>query len=117
MYDADGEITRGQFHFLFPNTAINVMPGKPNLSIGPIVPLAPERTYRYLDYFFSAEVDDEWIADYIALDDQVGAEDRILVERVQAGMGSGVVDHGVLLARSERLIAEFQTLLTDALAS
>jgi phenylpropionate dioxygenase-like ring-hydroxylating dioxygenase large terminal subunit len=117
VYDADGEITRGQFHFLFPNTAINVMPGKPNLSIGPIVPLAAERTYRYLDYFFGADVDDGWIADYVALDDQVGAEDRVLVERVQAGMGSGAVEHGVLLARSERLIAEFQSLLTDALAS
>ena len=34
-----GEIARGQFHFLFPNTAINVMPGRPNLSIGPIIPL------------------------------------------------------------------------------
>ena len=117
VYDADGEITRGQFHFLFPNTAINVMPGKPNLSIGPIVPLAAERTYRYLDYFFGADVDDEWIADYVALDNQVGAEDRVLVERVQAGMGAGAIEHGVLLARSERLIAEFQSLLTDALAS
>jgi len=93
------------------------MPGKPNLSIGPIVPLAAERTYRYLDYFFGADVDDEWIADYVALDDQVGAEDRVLVERVQAGMGAGAVEHGVLLARSERLIAAFQSLLTDALAS
>ena len=117
VYDADGEIARGQFHFLFPNTTINVMPGKPNLSIGPIIPHAPGRTYRYLDYFFGAEVDDEWIADYIALDDQVGAEDRVLVERVHAGMAAGAVEHGVLLARSEQLLAEFQSLLTDALAS
>ena len=40
-----------------------------------------------------------------------------LIERVQAGMVAGAVEHGVLLARSERLIAEFQSLLTDALAS
>jgi hypothetical protein len=93
------------------------MPGKPNLSIGPIIPHAPGQTYRYLDYFFGADVDDEWIADYIALDDQVGAEDRVLVERVHAGMAAGAVEHGVLLARSEQLLAEFQTLLTDALAS
>ena len=117
VYDADGEIARGQFHFLFPNTAINVMPGKLNLSIGPIVPLAVERTHRYLDYFFGAEVDDAWVADYIALDNQVGAEDRVLVERVQAGMGAGAMEHGVLLARSEQLIAGFQSLLTDALGS
>jgi choline monooxygenase len=117
VYDATGEIARGQFHLLFPNTVLNVMPGKLNLSIGPIVPLAAERTHRYLDYFFGAHVDEEWIADYVALDDQVGVEDRILVERVQSGMGAGAVEHGVLLARSERLIAEFQSHLTDALAS
>ena len=46
--------------------------GKPNLSIGPIVPLAPDRTYRFLDYFFGADVDDEWIAELLAFDDQVG---------------------------------------------
>ncbi len=117
VYDATGEIARGQFHLLFPNTVVNVMPGKPNLTIGPVVPLAPGRTRRYLDYFFGADADDEWIADYIALDNQVGAEDRVLVERVQLGVGAGAVEHGVLLARSERLIADFQSQLTDALAS
>ena len=51
VYDAAGEVERGQFHFLFPSTVVNVMPGRPNLSIGPIVPRSPERTYRFLDYF------------------------------------------------------------------
>jgi phenylpropionate dioxygenase-like ring-hydroxylating dioxygenase large terminal subunit len=117
VYDATGEIVQGQFHFLFPNTAINVMPGRPNLSIGPIVPLAAGRTYRCLDYFFGADADDEWIADYVALDDQVGAEDRDLVERVQAGMAAGALEHGVLLGRSEQLIAAFQSLVAGALGS
>ena len=30
------------------------LPGEPNLSIGPIVPASPERTDRFLDYFFGA---------------------------------------------------------------
>jgi len=115
VYDASGEIARGQFHFLFPNTTINVMPGRPNLSIGPIVPLDAGRTYRYLDYFFAPGTDAAWIDDYTALDNQVGAEDRMLVERVHAGMRAGVVDHGALLPVSERLIAEFQSLVTAAL--
>ena len=38
VYDATGEIERGQFHLLFPNTVVNVMPGRPNLSIGPVLP-------------------------------------------------------------------------------
>jgi phenylpropionate dioxygenase-like ring-hydroxylating dioxygenase large terminal subunit len=116
VYDATGEIARGQFHFLFPSTTINVMPGRPNLSIGPILPRGPERALRYLDYFFAGDVDEEWLADFDTLDAQVGAEDRVLVERVQRGLRNGVVDSGVLLPRSESLIAHFQALVAEALA-
>jgi len=116
VYDATGEIGRGQFHFLFPNTTVNVMPGRPNISIGPIVPLNADRTYRHLDYFFAPGTDQAWIDDYMALDSEVGGEDRDLVERVHAGMRAGAVDHGVLLPASERLIAEFQNLVTAALS-
>ena len=115
VYDASGEVERGQFHLLFPNTLINVMPGRPNLSIGPVLPLAPERTSRYLDYFFAAGVDEEWKRDYLALDDVVGSEDRVLVERVQAGIRSHALPHGRLLPESERLIAHFQAFVVDAL--
>ena len=51
------ELPRAQFHFLWPNLGINIFPGRPNISIGPIVPLAPERTYRFLDYFFGPDVE------------------------------------------------------------
>ncbi|MBA2295710.1 MAG: aromatic ring-hydroxylating dioxygenase subunit alpha [Actinobacteria bacterium] len=117
VYDAAGSVERGQFHLLFPNTVINVMPGRQNLSIGPVVPRGSERTYRFLDYFVGADADDEWLADYLALDDRVGAEDRVLVENVQSGIGSGALDHGVLLAESEQLIAWFQGRVVDALGS
>jgi choline monooxygenase len=115
VYDAAGEVARGQFHLLFPNTPINVMPGRPNLSIGPVIPIGPETTYRFLDYFFAPDVDEDWIDDYIDLDNQVGTEDRALVERVQQGVRSGGLDHGVLMPESERLIAYFQALVTEAL--
>ena len=115
VYDADGEVARGQFHLLFPGTAINVMPGRGNISIGPVIPLGAERTYRFLDYFFAPGTDEQWIADVLELDDQVGAEDRGLVERVQLGMRSGMLEGGYLLPESERLIAHFQRLLVEAL--
>src|SRR5439155_2801218 len=38
---AHGELPRSQFHFLWPNLGVNIFPGRPNLSIGPIVPLSP----------------------------------------------------------------------------
>ena len=115
-FDPTGEIARGQFHFLWPNVTINVMPGHANLSIGPVVPTAPERTARFLDYFVGPEVDEAWVEDMLAFDDQVGTEDTVLVERVQRGLRSGAVPHGHLLLESERLIAHFQRLLVDALA-
>ena len=117
VYDAAGEVGQGQFHFLFPATVVNVMPGRPNLSIGPIVPRGPERTYRFLDYFVAPDVDEQWLADYLALDDAVGAEDRRLVETVQRGIASGGLESGVLMPESEKLIAHFHSQVLDALGS
>jgi phenylpropionate dioxygenase-like ring-hydroxylating dioxygenase large terminal subunit len=115
-YDTTGEIERGQFHLLFPGTVVNVMPGRPNFSIGPIVPQDPERTYRFLDYFVADDADEAWIEESLAFDAQVGAEDTALVERVQAGVRTGLIEDGRLLPESEKLIAHFQALVVDALA-
>jgi phenylpropionate dioxygenase-like ring-hydroxylating dioxygenase large terminal subunit len=115
-YDPAGEVERGQFHFVFPNTVVNVMPGRPNLSIGPLVPVGPTRTYRFLDYFVAPDADDDWIREFLAFDSEVGAEDTRLVERVQRGVSSGLLDEGRLLPESERLVAHFQALLVEALA-
>ena len=114
-FDPRGPIERGQFHFLWPNLTINIMPGHPNLSIGPVIPAGAERTSRFLDYFVGQDVEDDWIRDMLEFDDQVGAEDRVLVERVQRGLRGGGLEHGRLMLDSERLIAHFQGLLLDAL--
>jgi phenylpropionate dioxygenase-like ring-hydroxylating dioxygenase large terminal subunit len=106
-YDTDGEV-EGQFHLIWPNIKVNVMPGRPNMSIGPLVPDGAERTRGHLDYFFAEDADPGWIADFLELDTQVGIEDRVLVESVQSGMRSGVLERGRLLLPSEELIREFQ---------
>jgi phenylpropionate dioxygenase-like ring-hydroxylating dioxygenase large terminal subunit len=110
------ELPRSQFHFLWPNLGINILPGHPNFSIGPFVPLTPERTYRFLDYFFGPDVEQSWIDELIAFDNQVGQEDVGLVEGVQRGMASGAIEHGFLMGRSEQLIGHFQALTAAALA-
>ena len=79
------------------------------------MPLTPERTYRFLDYFFGPDVEAPWIDDLLAFDDQVGREDRALVEGVQRGVASGALEHGVLMSHSEQLIAHFQALTATAL--
>jgi choline monooxygenase len=114
-FDPRGPIARGQFHFLWPNATLNIMPGHPNLSIGPIVPTGAETTARFLDYFVGSDVEQAWIDDMLAFDDQVGAEDTVLVERVQKGLRGGAVEHGRLMAESEQLIADFQNRVLDAL--
>jgi choline monooxygenase len=112
----DGELPRSQFHFLWPNLGVNIFPGKPNISIGPMVPVTPDRTYRFLDYFFGADVDRAWIDELMAFDDQVGREDRGLVEGVHRGIAAGGLEHGYLMGRSEQLIGHFQSLTRAALS-
>jgi phenylpropionate dioxygenase-like ring-hydroxylating dioxygenase large terminal subunit len=114
---AGGEVGRSQFHFIWPNFGINVFPGQPNLSCGAIVPVGPERTARFLDYFFAPDVDEGWLEELIAFDDQIGREDTALVEGVQRGLRAGVLAEGRILTESEQLVAHFQRLCADALQS
>ena len=116
LLHARGNGARGEFHFLWPNLKVNVYPGRPNLSIGPVWPEGPERSRGFLDYFFAPGEDESWIHDLLELDDQVGREDTALVERVQRGVRSGVLTEGRLLGESEQLIAHFDALVRDALS-
>ncbi|HWH55815.1 MAG TPA: SRPBCC family protein, partial [Gaiellaceae bacterium] len=59
---------------------------------------------------------DGWIAELLEFDAQVGREDVKLVENVQRGVGTGLIDRGHLLPESERLIADFQQRVQAALA-
>jgi choline monooxygenase len=111
-----GEIPHSQFHFVWPNFGINIFPGRPNLSCGPMLPLGPERTARFLDYFFAPGVEQAWIDELIAFDTQVGSEDTELVKGVQRGVRSGLLPDGRLLSESEQLVAHFQRLCAHALA-
>lgn len=108
---------QGQFHLLYPNTGLNVFPGPANLSIGPIVPAGTGRTERYLDYFFAPDVDETWLGEFFAFDDQVGKEDTLLVESVHRGMASGLVERGHLLLNAEPLLAAFQRWVSERLAA
>ena len=114
-YDPRGEASEGQFHFLWPNFGLNIMPGRANVSAGPVLPAGPERTARFLDYFFGEDVPEGWAREMIAFDEEVGREDKELVESVQRGLRSGMVEHGRLLPESEKLIRHFQSLVHQAL--
>jgi choline monooxygenase len=115
-FDPRGEVERGVFLFVWPNLTINVVPGRPNLSLGPVWPDGPERTARALDYFFAPDADPGWVDELVAWDDEVGAEDLALVERVQRGVRASGLEGGALLEQSERLVARFDELVSAALA-
>jgi choline monooxygenase len=115
-HSRDGKEGQAQFHFVWPNLRINVFAGAPNLSLGPLLPAGPERSTGFLDYFFAPDADPGWLDELLELDRQVGAEDRVLVERVQKGVRSGFVQEGRLLGESEQLVARFQELVGAALA-
>ena len=104
-----------EFHLVWPALKVNVYPGFENLSIGPVWPESPGRTIGFLDYFFGADVDEDAARELIAFDDQVGREDTALVESVQRGVSTGLVDRGRLLPESERLVESFQHRVTQTL--
>ena len=93
-----------------------VYPGAANLSLGPVWPEGTERSAGFLDYFFGADVAEQTRRELIEFDDQVGLEDRELVEGVHRGVASGALEHGFVMSRSEQLIGHFQQLTAAALA-
>ena len=114
--DAHGEVGSAQNHLWYPTLKFNVLPGHPNLSIGPLWPTSPVTCAAYLDYWFADTADPEWIDDVFTLDTQIGLEDTALVEAAQRGTTSGMVDRGWVLGGTEMLIGHFQDYLRDRLA-
>jgi phenylpropionate dioxygenase-like ring-hydroxylating dioxygenase large terminal subunit len=114
--DGEGDPTC-QFHLVWPALKVIVYPGAANLSLGPVWPEGPERTGGCLDYFFGPDVPEATARELLEFDDRVGREDRQLVECVQRGVRSGLIEHGRLLLDSELLIATFQRRLAAALAT
>jgi choline monooxygenase len=112
--DARGDVS-SQNHLWFPTLKFNVLPGHPNLSIGPLWPTGPDTCAGYLDYFFGEGVDQVWIDEMLVLDEQIGAEDTALVEAAQRGTSAGVIDRGWVLGGPENLIAHFQDYVRERL--
>ena len=111
-----GDVTQSQYHFLWPNTTINISPGPQNISLERWVPDGTGRTIEVTDYWFGADVPAEIVEEVLAFDEQVSQEDTDLVLTVQAGLGSGTVPQGRLMRESEQLLADFQRRLYDAVA-
>ena len=115
-YVPRGEVTRAQYHYLWPNTTINIDPGPVNIAIERWVPTGLRATVEVTDYFFGEGVGEEEIQEIIDFGTQVGNEDLALCESVQQGLDSRMVPQGRLLLESEKLIHDFQRKVVAALA-
>jgi phenylpropionate dioxygenase-like ring-hydroxylating dioxygenase large terminal subunit len=115
-YEPHGEVTRAQYHFVWPSLTINIEPGPLNLSIDMWRPVGPHELRGATEYFFGEDVSDGAAREIMSFGAQVGAEDMALVASVQEGLDSGMVPHGRLLTSSEHLIQHFQRLVYDSLS-
>jgi phenylpropionate dioxygenase-like ring-hydroxylating dioxygenase large terminal subunit len=111
-----GDVASSQYHFLWPNTTVNIVPGPQNISLERWVPDGVGRTIEVTDYWFGADVPADVVQEVLDFDAQVGQEDTDLVVTVQAGLASGAVPQGRLMRESEQLIADFQRRVFDAIA-
>ena len=81
----------GQFHLVWPALKVNVMPGDPNLSIGPQWPVSPSRTEGFLDYFFAPDARPGGSRSSSRWTTRWARRTSMLVASVQRGHGLGRV--------------------------
>lgn len=116
-YTLRGDVAESQYHFLLPATTVNIAPGFANVSLERWVPAGTHRTIEVTDSYLDPTVSRAEIDELLAWDSQVAREDVALVESVQRGLDSGAVPQGRLMVESERLIADFQRRVHDALTA
>ncbi len=114
-YTPARDVYQSQYHHLFPSTTINIAPGIPNISMERYLPTGLCETMEVTDYYFGIDTSEAEIEELVAWDTQVAEEDVSLVQSVQRGLESGAVPQGRLMPESEKLIADFQRRVHDAL--
>jgi phenylpropionate dioxygenase-like ring-hydroxylating dioxygenase large terminal subunit len=114
-YVPRGDVMQAQYHFLWPNTTIDIEAGPVNIAIERWVPTGLRTTVEVTDYFFGEDVGEEQAQEVIEFGTQVGIEDQSLCESVQEGLDSRLVPQGKLMLESERLIHDFQKKVVAAL--
>ena len=107
-----------QGYFLWPNLMFAGGRGtQTSFAMAVTVPVDAGRSRMVYDYFYAPEIDDQSARAIIDSTETTTLEDVAVIESVQRGLASGMVEHGRLLLDSENLIHEFQLMVFRALAS
>ncbi len=102
------------YWFVWPNTMLNVMPGR--LQTNRVLPLAPDRCRVVFDYYYrpDAVLSDERHERDRAFSDLVQREDVEMCEHVQRRLASGSYEAGRLNPLRENGVHHFHELLREA---
>ena len=121
-YDiSEATVTHHAVWWLWPNTCLLRYPGRRNMMVLRVIPIAADRTLETYDVFLeSPEPNDAELESIRYLDQVLQTEDIALVESVQRGMRTPAFDQGRLVVDSigsglsEHALHHFHTLVLDA---
>jgi choline monooxygenase len=100
------------YWWVFPNFMVNVYGGIMDTNL--VVPLGPDRCRVIFDFYFSeteGAAARRFMAESIAVAEQVQQEDMAICEDVQHGLASGAFDSGRFSVRREAAGYHFHVLL------
>ncbi len=113
LYATDGG--EAFYYFVFPNTMLNVLPGR--LQMNRVDPVAADRCRVVFDYLYT-DLDgpeaQRVIAEDLGFSDRVQREDVEICEHVQRGLASRAYDRGRFSVDAEAGVYHFQCLLKQA---
>jgi len=100
------------YYFLYPNTMLNILPGR--LQTNRVLPLGLDRCRIEFDFYYAPDSNEAGIARRardIAFSDEVQGEDVTICEDVQRGLASGSYEAGRLNPLRENAVHHFHELL------
>lgn len=100
------------YYFLYPNTMLNILPGR--LQTNRVLPLGLDRCRIEFDFYYPADSSEASLARRardIAFSDEVQGEDVTICEDVQRGLASGSYEAGRLNPLRENALHHFHELL------
>jgi choline monooxygenase len=102
------------YWWLWPNFMVNIYSGVMDTNL--VLPLAPDRCRVIFDFYFAAGTSEQFVKDSVAVADQVQAEDVLICEQVQRGLGSRSYSTGRFSVKREAGGYAFHRLVAEHLA-
>lgn len=102
------------YFFLFPNTMLNVMPGR--LQTNRVIPISATQCRVEFDFYYLPE-DEHRLEQDLTFTEQVQEEDRLICEHVQSGLQSGFYEAGRLSPAREAGVHHWHNLLRQKYAT